>query len=74
MQGIDEGGAINGEIGEALSPNRDGKEEALKGWFKVSLKVRVKILQGLKVVTDKNVREEVNGHKNKGYKYHKGWS
>jgi hypothetical protein len=25
------------------------------------------------VITDKNVREEVNGHKNKGYKYHKGW-
>jgi hypothetical protein len=28
----------------------------------------------IKVITDKNVREEVNGHKNKGYKYHKGWS
>jgi hypothetical protein len=28
----------------------------------------------IKVITDKNVREEVNGHKNKGYKYHKRWS
>jgi hypothetical protein len=26
------------------------------------------------VITDKNVREEVNGNKNKGYKYPKGWS
>ena len=74
LQGVEEGRAINGGVGKALLLNGDGKEEALKGWFKVSLKVRVKILQGLKVVTDKNVREEVNGHKNKGYKYHKGWS
>jgi hypothetical protein len=31
-------------------------------------------LQGSKVIMDKNVREEVNGDKNVGYKYHKGWS
>ena len=41
LQGVKEGGAINGEVGEALSPNRDGKEEALKGRFKVSVNVRV---------------------------------
>ena len=63
MQGVEEGGAINGEVGEALSLNRDRKEEAL---LKVSVKVIVYILQGLKVITDKNVRGEVNGHKNKG--------
>jgi hypothetical protein len=28
----------------------------------------------LKVIMDKDVGEEVNKHKNKGYKYHKGWS
>jgi hypothetical protein len=32
------------------------------------------MLQGLKVITDKNVREVVNVHKNQGYKYHKGWN
>jgi hypothetical protein len=63
LQGVEEGGAINGEVGEALSLNRDRKEEAL---LKVSVKVIVYILQGLKVITDKNVRGEVNGHKNKG--------
>jgi hypothetical protein len=41
LQGVEEGGAINGEVGEALSSNRDGKEEALKGRFKGSMKVRV---------------------------------
>jgi hypothetical protein len=39
LQGVDEGGAINGEVGEALSSNRDRKEEALKGRLKVSVKV-----------------------------------
>jgi hypothetical protein len=34
-------GAVNDRVGEALSSNRDGKEEALKGRFKVSVKVRV---------------------------------
>jgi hypothetical protein len=72
LQGVKEGEAINGEIGEALSSNRDGKEEALKGRFKVSMKVRVYILQGLTVIIDKNVKEEVNGHQNKGYRYQKG--
>jgi hypothetical protein len=41
LQGVEEGGVINGEVGEALSSNRDGKEEALKGRFEVSMKVRV---------------------------------
>jgi hypothetical protein len=31
------------------------------------------MLQGLNVIMDENIRDEVNGHKNKGYKYHKGW-
>jgi hypothetical protein len=33
-------GAINDEIDEASSPNRDGKEEASKGRFKISRKAR----------------------------------
>jgi hypothetical protein len=37
LQGIEEGGAINGEVGEALLSNRDRKEEALKGRFKVGV-------------------------------------
>jgi hypothetical protein len=41
LQGVEEGEAINGEVGEASSSNRDGKEEALKGRFKVSMKVGV---------------------------------
>jgi hypothetical protein len=65
LQGIEKGGAVNDEVGEALSLNRDGKEEAIKGRFKVSSKVKVYILQGSKVITDKNIRGEVNGHKNK---------
>jgi hypothetical protein len=40
LQGIEEGGAINGEVGEALSLKRDGKEEASKGRFNVSRKAR----------------------------------
>jgi hypothetical protein len=43
LQGVEEGGAINGEVGEALSSNRDGEEETLKGRFKVSMNVRVYI-------------------------------
>jgi hypothetical protein len=66
LQGVEERGAINGELGEALLSNGDEKEEALKGRFKVSMKVRVWILQGLKVIADKNVRGEANGHMNKG--------
>jgi hypothetical protein len=65
LHGVKEGGAINGEVGGALSSIRDGKEKTLKGIFRVSMKVRVYILQGLRVITDKNVREDVNGHKNK---------
>jgi hypothetical protein len=41
MQGVKEEEATNGEVGEALSSNMDGKEDALKGRFKVSMKVRV---------------------------------
>jgi hypothetical protein len=41
LQGVKEGRALNDEIDEALSPNRDGKEEASKGRFKISMKVRV---------------------------------
>jgi hypothetical protein len=41
LQDVKEGGAVNYEIDEALSSNMDGKEEALKGKFKVSMKVRV---------------------------------
>jgi hypothetical protein len=40
LQGIEEGEAINGEVGEALSSNSDEKEEALKGRFKVSMWAR----------------------------------
>jgi hypothetical protein len=40
LQGVKEGGAINDEVGEALSSDRDGKEEAWKGRFKVSRKAR----------------------------------
>jgi hypothetical protein len=64
LWGIKEGRAVNGEIDETLSSNKDGKEKALKGRFKVSMKVKVWILQGLKVIPDKGVGEEVNGHKN----------
>jgi hypothetical protein len=38
------------------------------------MKVRVQILQGLKVIMDKDVREEVDVHKNQGYTYNKGRS
>jgi hypothetical protein len=41
LQGVKKGGASNDEIDEALSPNRDGKEEASKGRFKLSMKIRV---------------------------------
>jgi hypothetical protein len=44
----------------------------LKSRFKVSANTRVYILQGLKVMTDKNAIEELEGHKNERYKYHKG--
>jgi hypothetical protein len=40
LQGIKEGGAVNGEIGETLSSNRDGNEEASKGRCNGSIKVR----------------------------------
>jgi hypothetical protein len=40
LQGVKEGGTINGEIGETLSSNKDGKEKASKGRFKVSRRTR----------------------------------
>jgi hypothetical protein len=40
LQGVKEGGAVNDEIDEALSPSRDGKEEASKGRLKVGRKTR----------------------------------
>jgi hypothetical protein len=39
-QGVKEGGVVNDEIDEALSSNRDGKEEASKDRFKVGRKPR----------------------------------
>jgi hypothetical protein len=39
-QGVKEEGAVNDEIDEALSSNRDGKEEASKGRFNVGRKTR----------------------------------
>jgi hypothetical protein len=40
LQGVKEGGAVNDEIDEALSPNRDVNEEASTGRFNVSRKAR----------------------------------
>jgi hypothetical protein len=40
LQGVRERGAINDEIDEALSPNRDGKEGASKDRFEISRRVR----------------------------------
>jgi hypothetical protein len=40
LQDVEEGEEVNDEVGEALSPNRDRKEEASKGRFKVSKKAR----------------------------------
>jgi hypothetical protein len=68
LQGVKEGEAVNDEVGEALSPNRDGKEEASKGRFKVSERQGNRYHVGVKVITDKDVGEEVNGYKNEGYK------
>ena len=34
----------------------------------------VSITRVLKVITDKDIGEKVNKHKNNRYKYHKGWS
>jgi hypothetical protein len=40
LQGVKEGEAISGEVGEALSSNNDEKEEPLEGRFKVSMWAR----------------------------------
>jgi hypothetical protein len=47
---------------------------ALKGRFKVGKWQGHRYYEGLKVITDKDVGEEVNVHKNQEHKYHKGWS
>jgi hypothetical protein len=73
LWGIKEGEAINGEVGEALSSNND-KKETLKGRLKEACGQGHRYHEGLKVITDKDVGEEVNKHKNQEYKYHKGWS
>ena len=39
-QGVREGGAVNEEIDEALSSNSDGKGEASKDRFKISMRAR----------------------------------
>ena len=57
LQGVKEGGAVNDEIDEALSPNRDGNEEASKGRFNVSRRQGNRNHEGLKVITDKDVGE-----------------
>ena len=74
LWGIKEGEAINGDVGEALSSNSNEKEVALKGRFKVGMWQGHMYHEGLKVITNKDVGEEVNVHKNQEYKYHKGWS
>jgi hypothetical protein len=40
LQGVREGGAVNDEIDDALSSNRDGKEEASKDRLKISRRAR----------------------------------
>ena len=40
MQGVKEERAVNNEIDEALSSNRDGKEEASKDRFEISMRAR----------------------------------
>jgi hypothetical protein len=66
LQHDKEGEAITDVIGEAPSSSWDGKEEDLKVRFKVSLKVKILILQGLKPKNN-GIREDVKVHKNQGY-------
>jgi hypothetical protein len=68
------GKQFNGEVGEVLSPNSDEKEEALKGRLEVGMWQGHRYHEGLKVIMGKDVEEEVNGYKNQGYKYQRGWS
>jgi hypothetical protein len=65
MKGVKEGGAVNDEIDEALSLNRDGKEEASKAFQGKQEDKGIDIKRVSKVITDKDVREEVNRHKTK---------
>jgi hypothetical protein len=46
MKGLKEGGAVNSEIGETLSSNKDGKEKALNGRFKVSMSMNITRVKG----------------------------
>jgi hypothetical protein len=48
LQGVKEEGAVSDEIDEALSPNREGKEESSNGRFKVNRKARTYISRGFK--------------------------
>jgi hypothetical protein len=48
MRGIKEWEAINGEVGEALSSNSDGKEQVLKGRFRISMWAREYVSRGFK--------------------------
>jgi hypothetical protein len=61
LQGVKEGEAINGEVGDALPPNRDEKRR-LQG--KQDSK-DIDITRVLKVITDKDVGDGVNRHKGK---------
>jgi hypothetical protein len=40
LQGVKEGGALNDEVHEALSSDRDGKEEASKGRYNINRRAR----------------------------------
>jgi hypothetical protein len=55
LQGVKEGGAVNDEVGEALSSNTDGKEEASKDMFEISRREDIDITRVLKVIMDKDV-------------------
>jgi hypothetical protein len=60
LQGVKEGEAIDGEVGEALRSNGDEKEEALKGRFKVSMKLSVGHLFS-KAMNQEQGNTDVNG-------------
>ena len=64
---------VKGEISKTTLLNQDGKEKAPKARFKVSAVVKIQVLQGLKAITEKGVREEVKVQKNQGYEYNKEW-
>jgi hypothetical protein len=47
---------------------------ALRGRFKVGMWQGHRYHEGLNVIIDMDLGEEVNVCKNQEYKYHKGWS